>query len=167
MAVCAFPLFLITVVAFEVVDVVLWLLTVRNSGTAGGSIPRFERVDVAFVACAARPAAFRPAVAFPRVALGFSATMSAKWLVAAIAADLAGENGFANVNCFEGLNGFRGDTGRERCCFWGDPRVGRTGDWGRFRGLDDFGDSTVEGFVTWREGAVAAVFVLFFGFGKF
>ena len=161
-AFCALPPFFTTVVAFEVVETVLWLLTVRDSGIGGGSIPRFGRVVAVLVA----GAAFRPVAAFPRIALGFSASTSTSWVVAAMAADLAGEIGFANVNCFEGLIGFRGETGRERWDFWGEPSVGRMGDWGRVRELDDLGESTVDGFVTWREGALAAVFGLFFGFGR-
>lgn len=125
-------------------------------------MPRLGRVEAGLVAAAA----FRPVVALPRIALGFSASTSTSWVVAAMAADLAGETGFANVNCFEGLMGFR-ETGRKRWDFWGEPSVGRMGDWGRVRELDDLGESTVDGFVTWREGALAAVFGLFFGFGRF
>ena len=96
------------------VDVLLWLLTVRVSGMGGGSMPRFERVEAGFVAVAAFVVPFRPAGAFPRAALGWLVTRSARWFVAAIAANLAGELGVANENCFEGLAGFNGDTGRER-----------------------------------------------------
>ena len=118
MAFCALPLFFTTVVAFEVVDRVLWLLTVRISGTGGGSIPRFERVDAGLATTGtAALAALRPAPGLPLVGLGFSATMSARLAVAAIAADLAGDSGLAKVNCFEGLMGFRGDRGRERWLF--------------------------------------------------
>ena len=95
----------------------------------GGSIPRFERVEACFVAIvAAWPLAFRPVVAFPRATLGLLMAKSATWFVAAIAANLAGELGATNENCFEGLAGFKGDTGRERWSFWGEPKTGRTGD---------------------------------------
>ena len=67
-------------------------------------------------------------MAFPRATLDLLVTKSASWLVAAIAANLAGEPGVANVNCFEGLAGFKGETGRARWSFWGEPRIGRTGD---------------------------------------
>lgn len=67
-------------------------------------------------------------MAFPRATLGLLVTKSASWFVAVIAANLAGELGVANVNCFEGLAGFKGDTGRARWIFWGEPKTGRTGD---------------------------------------
>ena len=143
----------------------LWLLTVRVSRTGGGSIPRFERVDAGFaVAAAALVVFFRPAVALPRATLGLLVPESAGWFVAAIAANLAGEPGGAKENCFEGLAGFNGDTGRERWGFWGEPRTGRTGDWS-VREFRDLGDRTVEGLVTWREGALAVFFGIFLGFG--
>ena len=158
------PPFFTTVVAFEVVDVLLWLLTVRISGMGGGSIPRFERVDAGFVGAAAFVVGFRPAVAFPRATLGLLVAGSAMWFVAATAANLAGEPGVTNENCFEGLAGFNGDTGRERWSFWGEPKTGRTGDWS-VREFRDLGESTLEGFVTWREGALVAFFGRFLGFG--
>ena len=82
----------------------------------------------------------------------------------ATAANLAGEPGTAKENCFEGLAGFNGDAGRERWGFWGEPKTGRTGD-RSVREFRDLGESTVEGFVTWREGGLAVFFGLFLGFG--
>ena len=116
----------VTLVATESL---LWLLTVRSSDTGrGASAARLERVDATFEAAVMGPVAFRPAVAFTRPGLGFSATISATCVVAAIAADFAGETGFVGDSCFEGLINLRGDAGRERYCFWGEPNAGRTGD---------------------------------------
>ena len=125
----AFLPLLITVVAFEVVEILLWLLTVRISGIGGGaSTPRFGRVDVALVAAAAELVAFRPVAAFPRIGFAFSATASARCAVAAIAADFAGDIGLAGESCLDGLISLRGDAGCERYCFWGEPKTGRRGD---------------------------------------
>lgn len=164
----AFLPLLITVVAFEVAEILLWLLTVRISATGGGaSTPRFGRVDVGLVAAAVGFVTFRPVAGLPRIGFGFSATASARCAVAAMAADLAGEVGLVGGSCFDGLINFRGEAGCETYCFCGEPKTGRMGDCGRVRELEDLGESTVEGFVTWREGALAAVLGLFFGFGRF
>ena len=121
------PLFT-TVVAFELVEKVLWLLTVRTSGIGGGaSTPRLGRVDVSLV-FAVGLVGFRPVAPFPRVGFGFSATASAKCVVAAIAADFAGDIGFVGESSFDGLINLSGDAGCERYCFWGEPKSGRTGD---------------------------------------
>ena len=122
------PLFT-TVVAFEVVEIVLWLLTVRISGIGGGaSTPRLGRVDVGLVIADVGLIGFRPVAPLPRVGFGFSATASAICVVAAIAADFAVDTGLLGENNFEGLINLSGDAGCERNCFWGEPRTGRTGD---------------------------------------
>lgn len=85
--------------------------------------------------------------------------MLAKFAVAAAAAALAGDA------VLIGEQGFKGETGRERYDFCGEHRAGRIGDWSRVRELADFGDRTVDGFVTWRDSTLLA-FVRFLGFGN-
>lgn len=48
--------------------------------------------------------------------------------------------------------------------FCSEHSAGRMGDWGRVRELADFGERTVEGLVTWRDGPLANL-VRFLGFG--
>ena len=128
MATGAFLPLVTTVVAFEVVEIVLWLLTVRISGIGGGaSTPRLGRVDVGLVLAVVGLVGFRPVAPFPRVGFGFSATASAICVVAAIAADFAGDIGLVGESNFEGLINLSGDAGCERYCFWGELKAGRTG----------------------------------------
>jgi len=118
------PAFLITVVAFDVVETSLLLLAILASATACvAPAPRLALVAAGFEAAAVGFVVFLPAPAFARVALGFSTTMFARMAVAAMAADLAGESCLDGErcldgeSCFEGDIGFKGEAGRERCDF--------------------------------------------------
>ncbi len=84
----------------------------------------------------------RPAAAFGRPGLAFSFTILARLAVAAATADLAGD---ANLI---GEMGFRGEVGCVKYAFCGDLSSERIGDWGRVRELADFGERTVDGFVS-------------------
>ena len=86
--------------------------------------------------------------------------MLARLAVAAAAAVLAGD---ANLI---GEMGFRGDVGCAKYNFEGEFSSGRTGDCGRVRELADFGERTVDGFVTCRDFAVVVVILVrFLGLG--
>lgn len=85
--------------------------------------------------------------------------MLARFAVAAAAAALAGD---ANLI---GDIGFRGDVGCAKYNFCGDLSSGWTGDWGRVRELADLGESTVDGFVAWRDFAVVVILARFLGLG--
>ena len=101
--------------AFEVVEASLLLLAILVPATACvAPAPRFALVAAGFEAAGAVIAFFFPAAAFPRVALGFSDTIFASVEIAAIAADLAGENCLEGDSCLDGDIGFSGEGGRER-----------------------------------------------------
>lgn len=149
-----FPPRFTTVVAFDVVDISLPLLTILVSVTGGAAAALLALVIVVgFVA-------FRPP---PRATLprGFGPFSLAKVAVAATATDFAGES------CLEGESGLRGEVGRPRSGFCGEGRLmGRIGDWGRVREFEDLGERIVDGLVTWRLGPlVVVVLVRFFGLG--
>ena len=162
LAVIVFPPFLVIVVPVEVLEVLLVLLTDRIS--VGPLLtPRLGLVTaglfVGLGACGLL--ALRPNVpAFARVDLVLPMTTLTAFRVAASAADLAGA-----IN-FGGITGFSGETGREIFVFCNGSCTACTGDWGRVRELDDFGESIVEGFGAWRDARPAVTFARFLGFGR-
>ena len=56
-----------------------------------------------------------------------------------------------------GEGGLRGEAGRETWDFGGAPNGGLTGERGSVRELEDLGDRTVDGLVTWRLVATAGL----------
>ena len=111
----ALPPFLMTVVAFEVVEASLLLLAILVPPAACvAPTPRLALVAAGFTALAAVFVAFFPAAAFPRVTLGFSDTIFASVEIAAMAADLAGVNCLEGDSCLDDDTGFSGEGGRER-----------------------------------------------------
>lgn len=144
----------------DAAEVLLLLLTVRVS-TAVGAVgaPLLERAadplgsEIGFDAL--RPV---PATVLPD--FGFSPTMFARVVVAARTALLAGDA------ILIGDADFSGDVGRERCGLWAEPRGGRMGDGGTVRELDDFGDKTQDGLVTWRDCTAVVGLVRFLGVGN-
>ena len=143
----------------DVPDALLLLLTVLLSGGLGAfALPRFARVTAAFVGATGFEA-FRVVLGAALPGLSFSPTILARELVAATAAAFAGEGGLT------GDTGFNGETGRARYDFCGEASIGRIGECGKVREFEDFGDSTLDGFVTCRLTPPGAVFVRFLGFG--
>lgn len=159
--VAVLPPFLIIVVPVEVAEALLVLLTDRTSvGTLFA--PRFGRVATGLLvglgACGLL--ALRPIVlVFALVDLVLPMTTLTAFRVAAIAADLPGATNFG------GIIGFNGEAGRERVVLCGSC-MECVGDWGRVRELDDFGESTVDGFGAWRDACPAVTFIRFLGFGS-
>ena len=151
--------FFTTVVPVEVPDALLLLLTIRLSGSLDIlALPRFALVTGALTGGAGFEA-FRLVPAAGRPGLSLSLTRLARVVVAATAAALAGDGGFvANA-------GFNGEAGRARYDFCGDASIGLIGERGRVRELDDFGESTLEGFVTCRLGSTVVVLIRFLGLG--
>lgn len=149
-------------VPVEVLDVLLVLLTDRISvGPLFAPLLGLDTTGllIGFGACVLL--ALRSiVVAFARVDLVLPMTTLTALRVAASAADLAGA-----IN-FGGMTGFNGETGREIFVFCNGSCIACIGDWGRVRELDDFGESIVEGFGTWRDACPAVAFARFLGFGS-
>lgn len=132
------PVCFTNVVPVDAPDVLLVLLTVLVSRKIGiFAAPRFGLVTAVFASGTFLPEVLR--IAFfvgPDFSLSF--TRFTRLAVAVKTPAFAGE---ANLACTTDL---RGETGRERYDFCGDPICGRIGDCGSLHEFGDLGDKIVE-----------------------
>lgn len=116
--------------------------------------PRLSFLAAGFAA--AGPVALRAILAFDRVTLGFSfvlLVMVSKTL-GAVALGL-------EATFVDGI-GFSGEAGWAGKDFW---VRWRTGEWGRVRELDDFGDKTIDESLGLLIASLAVILLRFLGFG--